>query len=353
MKPDNSNSLSRHCIHTDATLLDAIRAINALDGGEMTLFVTDGDGRVKGSLTDGDIRRGLVDGVGLDSAVNNVMFKGFRAIRPGCDVFSVVAEARAAGVQLLPRLDAGGRIAELINLTQTHALLPIDAVLMAGGLGERLRPLTNDCPKPLLKVGGKAIIDYNIDALLACGVHHIDIAVRYLAERIEEHVADKYPGRGVRCVREQQRLGTFGALSLIDDFENDDVLVMNSDLLTTIDFGAMYEHHRTSGAAATVAVTPYTVSVPFAIMQTEADRVTGMMEKPTYNYFANAGVYIVKRSMLNLLKRGEYMDAPDFLTLLIDSGHKVSHFRIDGTWIDIGSPDDYRYACELMAIHKA
>lgn len=345
--------IARHCITDSASLLDAIRAINALSGGEMTLFVTGPDGAVAGTLTDGDIRRGLVEGATLDTPVSSVMYRDFRALRPGSDAFTVVAEARAAGVQLLPRLDAQGRIQELINLTVTHTLLPIDAVLMAGGLGERLRPLTLERPKPLLEVGGKAIIDYNIDALLACGVRHIDIAVRYKAEQIEAHVADKYPGRGVRCVLEEKRLGTFGALSLIDDFSHDDVLVMNSDLLTTLSFGGMYEHHRRSGAMATVAVTPYTVSVPFAIMQTDGDRVTGMLEKPTYNYFANAGVYIVKREALSLLERGEYMDAPDFLTMLIERGMKVSHYRIDGTWIDIGSPDDYRYACELMTLHNA
>lgn len=344
---------SQHCIPGTATLLDAIRAINSLEGGEMTLFVTERGGRVTGTLTDGDIRRGLIDGAQLSAPVSSVMFTRFRALTPGCDTFSVVAEARAAGVQLLPKLDAEGRITELINLSVTHTLLPIDAVLMAGGLGERLRPLTLERPKPLLDVGGKAIIDYNIDALLACGVRHIDIAVRYKAEQIEEHVAQRYPGQGVRCVLEQKRLGTFGALSLIDDFTHEDILVMNSDLLTTLSFGALYEHHRRSGATATVAVTPYTVSIPFAIMQTEGDRVTGMLEKPTYNYFANAGVYIVKREALSLLERGGYMDAPDFLTMLVNRGLKVSHFRIDGTWIDIGSPDDYRYACELMTLHNA
>lgn len=188
-----------------------------------------------------------------------------------------------------------------------------------------------------------------MDELEACGVNRIFVTVNYLAEQIEDHFSRRQGRAIVECIREPRRLGTMGSMALVDGLTAENVLMMNSDLLTTLDFEELYLHHIRSGADLTIAAVPYNVSVPYALMRMEAGRVKGLVEKPTYNYFANAGVYIMKRSMLSRLAKGEYMDAPDFISNLIADGGEVGYYPIEGTWIDIGSPDDYRYAKELMS----
>ena len=340
--------LRRHAICTDANVREALGAINSLSGSAMTLFAITREGKLAGTITDGDIRRALIAGADLDDKVEKVMHRNFLSVAPGEDQCVAIAEGRERRLTLLPVVD-DGKILDIIDLREVKTRLPIDAVLMAGGRGERLRPLTLSTPKPLLKVGGKPIIDYNVEELEACGVKNIYVTVNYLADLIISHFEKREGLADVVCVREPRRLGTIGSLALIDNLRNDDILLMNSDLLTAIDFEAMYLHHRRSGADITMAAVPYTVSVPFAIMHLEGERVKGLEEKPTYNYFANAGVYLLKRHLLDLIPKGEYLDAPDFIASIIEKGGDVGCFPVRGTWIDIGSPDDYRHANEMMS----
>ena len=341
------NTDPRHIILTSATVLDALNALNGLSGESMTLFAVGDDGRLEGTVTDGDIRRALLKGVSLSDPVGNAIHRDYLSATPGDDLCVAIAEGRRRRIDLLPVVK-DGRLVELLDLRTIKTSLPIDAVLMAGGRGERLRPLTEKTPKPLLPVGDKAIIDYNIDELEACGVDRIFVTVNYLAEQIEEHFRLRQGRAKVECVREPRRLGTMGSLALVEGLESDNILMMNSDLLTDLDFEEMYLHHKKSGADLTVAAVPYNVAVPFALMDIKGDRVKGLIEKPTYNYFANAGVYLLKRELLTRLPNDAYVDAPDFISELIDDGGEVAFHPIEGTWIDIGSPDDYRYANELM-----
>lgn len=340
-----------HLISDSATLRDAFEALNRLSGGNMTLFVVDASGHLAGSLTDGDLRRAIISGFNLDASAASACRRDCLRVEKGSDMVTSISEARERGVTLLPVIAENGRIIDLLDLQTIKTILPIDAVLMAGGRGERLRPLTLERPKPLLEIGSKPIIDYNIEELRANGVENIFVTVNYLKEQLIEHFSNKRFAGKVRCISEPRPLGTMGSLSLIpdEDFNHDDVLVMNSDLLTTLSFERMYQHHRASGAALTVAATPYTVSIPFAIMRTEGTRVTGLTEKPTYNYFANAGVYMMRRDVVRSIPKGDYLDAPDLIEQLIKKGERVESYPIDGIWIDIGSPDDYRYANELMS----
>jgi dTDP-glucose pyrophosphorylase len=344
----DKDRIAVHLISLASTVKDALQQINMLPGDEMTLFSFDECGKICGSLTDGDIRRALLNGASPETPLSSVIYHNFKSLCPTDNLFTKIRDLREKKLKLIPVIDAEGYITDLINLLKVKNILPIDAVLMAGGRGERLRPLTENCPKPLLKVGDKAIIDYNIDNLLQNGVSNIYVTVNYLHEQIEEHFKNYSDECDVKCILEPYRMGTFGAVSLIDKFESPHVLVMNSDLLTTLSLEDMYAHHNDSEADITMAVVPYVVSVPFAILNTDGDRVTSLEEKPVYNYFANAGVYIMKREIAAMIPKDSYTDAPDFIRDMIEQGRKVSYFPIVGTWIDIGSPDDYTRACELM-----
>lgn len=347
------NRIEQHVIDCGCDLRRALTRMNALSGIGMTLFVADEKGRISGTLTDGDIRRGLLGGASLETSVEDVMHKEFLFL--GCreDSLSVTDEARRRGVSLLPHLDKDGRLIGISDLQHLRSILPLDAVLMAGGKGMRMRPLTLTTPKPLLPVGGKPIIDYNVELLRRFGVDNIFVTVNYMHEMIEAHfeaTRDIHEGCTVKCVLEPKALGTFGSLTLVEDLRNENLIVMNADLFTDVDFEAMYRRHVSSDASLTIAAVPYTVSVPYAILHTtESDCVDAIEEKPTYNYFANAGVYILRRRLIEEMATGERLDAPDFIEGLIARGEKVAYFPIEGMWTDIGSPDDYRCVCELLA----
>lgn len=346
----NDTNIADYIIRQDATVIEALRKLNNLSGRQMTLFATDSTGRVTGTITDGDIRRALIDGHTLDDAVASIMHTAFIAFRGMHPDITDIREIRRRQVTLVPHLNDDGTIKRIYDFSVYHSILPIDAVVMAGGRGERLRPLTLETPKPLLPVGDRCIIDYNIEALARNGITDISVTVNYLAEQIEQHFAKPVAGVQVKCVREPRRMGTIGSLTLVEPGCNDTVLLMNSDLLTNINYEAMYMAHIGEDADLTAAVTPYMVSVPYAIFRTEGNRVLSLEEKPTYNYYANAGIYMIHRRCLDLIPRDTYYDAPDLIEALIARGGKVRQFVIDGTWIDIGSPDDYRAAQELMRL---
>lgn len=341
--------MDRHIISSEARLIEAIAMLNALSGSVMTIFTVDSEGRVTGSLTDGDVRRALLRGVTPDDPVRLAANPSFRAL--GCDETDCVERLRAlrcAGVKLIPCVDSRGRITEIIDTTLTPTRLPLQAILMAGGKGERLRPLTLTTPKPLLVIGDRPIIDYNIEALARAGITDIAVTVNYLAEQLEAHFAEPVAGVKVSCVREDRPLGTIGSASLVDIPAEGNTLVMNSDLLTTVSFEDMYIHHRDTRADITIAAIPYNVSVPYAILSTEGKLVTALQEKPSYAYYANAGIYIISNRLLRSLPSDRRTDATDLIESAIADGLRVSYFPISGTWIDIGSPTDFAHACELM-----
>lgn len=344
--------MNNHIINEDVTIIDALHRLNELSGKVMTLLVVDDRGRMTGTVTDGDIRRGLLRGASLTDSVSGVVHRSFRAISAGSDAVEAIRGCRKAGIVLLPVLGEDGTIERVLNLSERKSDLPLSAILMAGGRGERLRPLTDTVPKPLLPVDGKPIIDYNIEALAAVGINDITVTTRYLADMIEDHFSKPVAGVGVKCVRESRPLGTIGSASLIPRRDQGDTLVMNSDLLTTVSYEDMYLHHKDVRADVTIAVLPYVVSVPYAILRTERDRVTGIEEKPTYTYYANAGIYIFSNRLLNTLEPETRIDATDLIERAIADGYNVAYFPINGTWIDVGSPSDFRQAEELMRYHR-
>ncbi len=338
-----------HFISKDITMLEALSRICALAPEPLVLFVLDEDKRMVGTLTDGDTRRALINGSSLNEKVENVMHRDFNYMKvENIDDVKELKRQKELNMKLVPILDKEKHIVEIVNFEKVQTRLPIDAVLMAGGKGERLRPLTLETPKPLLKVGEKCIIDHNIDRLISYGVKNISVTVNYLKEQIEDHFAKPRGEVKVQTVREPKFLGTIGSIRFVKEFYNDTVLVMNSDLFTNINYEDFYLHFKEHDADMSVAAVPYTVSVPYGIFDLDGRNIQGLIEKPTYNYYANAGIYLIKRSALNEIPEDTFFNATDLIEKLISEDKEVIRFPLNGTWIDIGNPQEYQEANELV-----
>lgn len=340
---------TKYIIHHNQTLLEALTQINDLREGPLVLFAVNEEERMVGTITDGDSRRALISGATVESLVKDVVHTSFNFIRKGeGNLVQELKRQKELHMKLVPILDDKNHIVDIINLEKNKTQLPIDAVLMAGGKGERLRPLTEKTPKPLLPVGGKAIIDHNIDRLISYGVQHISVTVNYLKEQLEEHYAQPHNGIQVQTVREPKFLGTIGSIKFVKEFHNDTILVMNSDLFTNINYEDFYLHFIEHNAEMSVAAVPYTVSVPYGIFDLEGRNIQGLIEKPTYNYYANAGIYLIKRRTLDEIPVDTFFNATDLIEKLIAENKKVIRFPLNGTWIDIGNPQEYQKANELV-----
>lgn len=341
--------MKNHIVNKSITLLEALKCINALAPEPLVLFVLDEQQRMVGTLTDGDSRRALIAGASLTDLVEKVMHLNFNYMKvEDIDDVKEIKRQRELKMRLVPVLDEENRIVEIINLESFKSRLPIDAVLMAGGKGERLRPLTEKTPKPLLKVGDKAIIDHNIDRLINYGVKHISVTVNYLKEQLEEHFREPHKGVRVNTVREPKFLGTIGSIRFVPEFFNDTVLVMNSDLFTNINYEDFYLHFKEHDADMSVAAVPYDVDIPLGILNLDGRNITGLSEKPHFGYYANAGIYLIKHSALELIPEDTMFHSTDLVEALIAAGRKVIRFPIGGTWIDIGTPQEYRRANDMV-----
>ena len=338
---------SQYIIPQSANIRDALVALNKNSGDILTLFVTDDNGRLIGSLSDGDIRRGLINGAQLSDSVTTIMLTTFKFITDKKRDVAIIREFKKLGIGLLPYLDSEGRIVKVYPLKNLDSILPVDAVLMAGGKGERLRPLTEHTPKPLLKVGNKAIIDRNVDALIRNGIEHINVTTNYLAKQIEDHFKEPRHGVQIRCVREPEYQGTMGSVRNIGEFHNSTILIMNSDLLTNIDFQDFYLHFKETNADMSVAAVPYTHTIPYGIFEMDEDQITGIREKPQYTYYANAGIYLIRKEHIRHIPKNAHFGADDLIQKLISEDYNVVRFPLLGYWIDIGKPEDYRKAQEF------
>lgn len=341
---------NNHIISEKKTLLEALRQINSIAPEPLVLFVVDEQQRMVGTLTDGDSRRALVAGASVNDTIDTVMLRNFRYMTTeNVEDVKEIRHQKEMKMKLVPIIDGDNHIVDIINLEKYKSRLPFDAVLMAGGKGERLRPLTLETPKPLLKVGDKCIIDHNIDRLISYGVKHISVTVNYLKEQIEEHFSVPRGEVKVQTVREPKFLGTIGSIKFVENFYNDTVLVMNSDLFTNINYEDFFLHFKEHDADMSVAAVPYSVQVPYGIFKIEDRRnITGLVEKPTYDYYANGGIYLIKKSALDLIPEDTFFNATDLIEALIAAGRKVIRFPLNGTWIDIGNPQEYKRANELV-----
>lgn len=341
------HNFSKNIISENASIVEAMKRINNIPDS-LTLFVVDNNERLVGTLTDGDIRRGFIRGLSLNDSVANFMLKSFHKAENGFSV-SDFKEARKLGIRLLPVLDQFGRIKKVYDLKKRKSILPLEAMIMAGGRGERLRPLTDKTPKPMLLLGNTPIIERNIDRLIAFGIEKIYISVKYLGQQIVDYFGDgSSKGIKIEYIWEDQPLGTAGALSLVNQFETEHILLMNSDLFTDVDFEDLYLNTIKNKALMGVSTTPYTRKVPFGIFTTDNNRITGLKEKPVYTNYANAGIYILNRKIIKEIPENRFFNITDLMELLIQNNQTVIHNPIIGYWIDIGQHQDYVNAQEII-----
>lgn len=338
-----------HIISQKLTLIDALERINSISCGPLVLFVVNDKQQMIGTLTDGDIRRALIRGVKVNDLVSEAAHREFNFLRKGVnDNVANIHRQRELKMKLVPILDEYNFIIEIIDLEKYRTKLPVDAVLMAGGRGERLRPLTDKTPKPLIKVGDKCIIDYNVDSLISYGIKHISVTVNYLAEQLEEHFSIERNGILINTVREPKFLGTIGSIKFIEHFYNDTILVMNSDLFTNIDYEDFFIHFEQHDADMSVAAVPYVVKVPYGVFELKGREIKGVTEKPTISYYANAGIYLMKKEMLKFIPKNEFFNATDLMEKLVKENFKVIRYPISGYWIDIGQHDELERAKEIV-----
>lgn len=342
--------------YTDHLLLKGTsikKALIKLDilAADAILFIVDHNNKLIGSLTDGDVRRGLIKGFGIDHLVDEIIQPNPRFIRKGEYDLSKVIDYRAKNFRILPVLDKDDKVVNIINFRIIKSYLPVDAVIMAGGRGERLKPLTDHTPKPLLKIGNKTILEYNLDRLQLFGIDDFWITLKYLGKQIETHIGTgKEKNINIQYVYENEPLGTIGAVSKINNFGHDYVLVTNSDLLTNIDYELFFLDFINSNADFSVVTIPYSVDIPYAVLETDNGHVINFREKPTYTYYSNGGIYLMKKEVLSIIPIEKHFNTTDLMETLIKQNKKVISYPLSSYWLDIGKPEDFEKA--QKDVHK-
>lgn len=331
----------RQTIGPDASLASAIERILS---GAGVLAVVDPQGRLLGTLADSDVR---VASLGSDpaavtvAAAMNATPLTLPSDASEDDILRALGDGRHEAVALV---DAGVFIdlREARDVTRYEEPMPV-AVVMAGGRGQRLRPLTDKVPKPLLKVGTTTIIERVISAVRDAGVAEVYLSVNYKAKVFEERLGDGDElGVSLTYLREQTKLGTAGSLSMLPEEPRGPVLVTNADILTRLDFERLFLYHRKHGAAATVAVVHHVTRIPYGVLNAEDDRLIRIEEKPEVRVLCNAGIYVLQPEVLRYVAPDEPLDMPDLITRLLDDGVEVRLFPVLERWFDIGSPEDFQ-----------
>jgi dTDP-glucose pyrophosphorylase len=340
-------NFKKYTIPKHASCLEALKKLN-IETSNQTLFVLDENEILIGTVTDGDIRRGLIRGLNLETPIIEFSNPDFSFINGDINVYEI-QRLKKAGIRVLPKLNTAGQIERVFDLSQLNSILPINALIMAGGRGERLRPLTDNIPKSMLPLGNKPIIEHNIDRLISFGIDSITISVRYLSAQIINYFGNgSEKGISINYIEEDAPLGTIGCLSLIKNIQHNAVLVLNSDLFTSIDYESFYLNFISANADMAVASIPYTVDIPYAIMELNENFIVNFEEKPKNTYYANAGIYLIKKEYINKIPKDAFYNATDLMKQIISSNGKLIHSPIAGYWIDIGKHDDYIKAMEIV-----
>ena len=329
-------------IQKNATIHEAIKKIDSTS--LQIVLVVDSKNRLLGTVTDGDIRRGILKGLPYDEPVVKVMNSSPITTVQNISKAEVLKMMQDSLVTRIPILDGNGQVVgveildELIKPKKKENIV----VLMAGGLGDRLKPLTNDCPKPMLEVKGKPILEIILNNFIEYGFENFHISVNYKAEIIENYFGDGSKwGVKIRYIREAQKMGTIGSLSLLSEKPREPLIVMNGDLLTNINLDQLLAFHKGEKSAATLCVRDYVIQIPFGTVVIKNHKILEIKEKPEQHFFVNAGIYIFEPSILELIPRDAYYDMDTLVQKIIKTEKGCSAFPIREYWLDIGRVDDY------------
>lgn len=332
-------------LHINATIKEALLLIDKT-AMQIALIVDEND-KLLGTLTDGDIRRGLIKGLDLNCSIESILFRTPTIAKISDTNEDILKMALAKKIHQIPIVDENGKI---LGIQEIDDLIkPKDkinkVILMVGGLGTRLRPLTNNIPKPMLKVGNKPILETIILNFKKYGFKDIILCVGYKSEIIEDYFGDGSTfGLNIKYIYENKRMGTAGALSLIEEEIKESFFVMNGDLLTNINFENMMNYHNQNNAMATMGVREYDFQVPYGVVNVNGENILSIEEKPVHNFFVSGGVYILNKETLNDIPNDEYYDMPTLFEKLIKEKKKAISFPIREYWIDIGRLEEYEKA---------
>lgn len=326
-------------------IIDTVAVINA--SADQIAMVVDENGVLLGTVTDGDVRRGLLSGRQLSDAVQSVMNRSPITARKGQKRPALLSIMRQHSIAQMPILDDDRRVVGLETMAGLYSQEHVDnwVVLMAGGLGTRLRPLTHTIPKPLLQVAGKPIIEWTIGSLAQQGFARFILCLNYKPAIFHACLGDgEKLGVQLEYVEEKEQLGTAGALSLLPERPTAPIVVMNGDVLTSSNLRQLLDFHEKTGADATVCVSQHRIQVPYGVAQVDGDRLVGLQEKPSQSFLVNAGIYALSPHVLDMLAPGSRMDMPDLLARIMRDGGRVSAFPLHEYWRDIGRLEDLNHA---------
>ncbi|MDP1604437.1 MAG: nucleotidyltransferase family protein [Legionella sp.] len=332
-------------LHHNASIREALQVI---DKGAMKLvIIIDNDGLLAGTLTDGDIRRGLLNGMFLDESIETIIYRTPTVCRANDSKETIIQIALSKKIYQIPVIDEAGRVVGIHEIDELirPAHKTNKVVLMAGGLGRRLGELTKHTPKPMLHIGNKPILETIIDNFVKYGFTEIIISVNHLSHIIEDYFGNGSRfGVSIEYVHEKQRMGTVGALSLMREKLIEPFFVMNGDLLTNINFEHLYDYHLASQAVATMCVREYDFQVPYGVVNIVDSKITSIDEKPVHKFFVSAGIYMFTPEILSMIPNGEFLDMPALFESIIESENVASSFPIYEYWLDIGRINDYERA---------
>lgn len=337
-------------LREDATIEQAIRNLN--EAAVQIVVVIDKDGELIGTITDGDIRRGLLRGLSIKSPIESIIYRNPLVVPPDMRSETIVQLMRANKVHQLPIVDEKRRVVGLHLWDEVAA--PVERanvmVIMAGGLGTRLQPHTENCPKPMLPVAGRPMLEHIIERAKAEGFSRFVLSVRHLGQKIEDYFAkgERWQVK-IDYLRENNPLGTAGALGLLSPHPDQPFVVTNGDVLTDIRYGELLDFHVRNDAAATMAVRSYEWQHPYGVVQTRGVEIVGFEEKPVYRSHVNAGVYALQPSALDCLQAGQPCDMPALFEALRLKGERTVVYPMHEPWLDVGQPADYANAPHVVA----
>tara|TARA_B100001250_G_scaffold147843_1_gene126633 strand:- start:20881 stop:21936 length:1056 start_codon:yes stop_codon:yes gene_type:complete len=341
----------KHIALSNITAKEGLKKLNKL-GLDKVLFLVDKEDKLIGSLTDGDLRRGLLSDLTINDLVEKFAKDSPAYItQSNYSIDSIISLRKE--FEIIPVLNDKKQIIDVINFRTQNSYLPVDAVVMAGGLGSRLKPLTDKIPKSLLKVGDKSSIQHNMDRLSKFGISNYYFCLNHMKEKIENHLNGIYSDKedkvlNLQYIYEKFAMGTIGSVSQINNFKNKYILITNADVITKIDYEKFFLDFENKNADLSMITIPYSIDIPYGVtsVETSDNSIVSLEEKPKYTHYCNAGIYLLKTSLISEIPKNKHYNATDLVKKLIKNKYKVISYPTHDYWMDIGSIEDYKQANE-------